>query len=548
MVHPYYSKLQEQLAEGRLERREFVRYSALLGVSASTAYAAAGLISGEDLAPRAVAQDKPSGGTMRIGMRVYTINNPHTFSWVIDSNIVRQVCGYLTRTGADNVTRPDLLEGWGTSDDLLTWDLNIRPGIMWHDGRAFTAEDVAWNLRRVLDPETGSSVLGLMKGYMMNDDGSALWRDDAVEAVDDHTVRLNTRAKNIAIPEHLFHYPLLILDPSEDGVFGVGSNGTGPFKIVEHVVSEISILENAGNATWHREGPYLDRLEFIDLGDDPSAAIGAIASGQVDAIDGGDVVQLDAFKAMADIQVNTQTTAQTAVARGQVDTAPFDDPRVRVAMRLAVDTPSILEAAHRGVGSPAEHHHVSSIHPEYAELAWMGRDVAAAKDLLAEAGYADGLDLEIACKKDPAWELLAVQTMVEQWKEANINVAINLMPSDQFWDVWDKVPFGFTSWTHRPLGFMVLGLAYRTGVPWNESHYANPEFDALLTEAEGILDVDERREVMAKLQTIMQEDGPIVQPVWRGVYNVQNSRVKGYGMHPTTYIFAEELAIEAAES
>ena len=85
-------------------------------------------------------------------------------------------------------------------------------------------------------------------------------------------------------------------------------------------------------------------------------------------------------------------------------------------------------------------------------------------------------------------------------------------------------------------------------MPWNESHYANPEFDALLTEAEGILDVDERREVMAQLQTIMQEDGPIVQPVWRGVYNVQNSRVKGYGMHPTTYIFAEELAIEAAES
>ncbi len=548
MVHPYYSKLQEQLAEGRLDRREFVRYSTLLGVSATAAYGAAGLITGEDFAPRVAAQDKPTGGTMRLGMRVYTVNNPHTFSWVIDSNIVRQVCGYLTRTGADNNTRPDLLEGWDVSEDLLTWDLKVRQGVMWHSGRAFTAEDVAWNLRRVLDPETGSSVLGLMKGYMMNAEGTMLWKDDAIEVVNDNLVRLNTQAKNIAIPEHLFHYPLLMIDPSEDGVFGVGSNGTGAFTLVEHVVSEIAILENANHSSWHGEGPYLDRLEYIDFGDDPSAAIGAIASGQVDAIDGGDVFQLDAFKAMEGITINAQTTAQTAVARGQVDTKPFDDPRVRTALRLAVDTPSILEAAHRGIGSPGEHHHVSSIHPEYAELAWMGRDVAGAKALLAEAGYPDGIDIEISCKKDPAWELLAIQAMVEQWKDANINVAINLMPSDQFWEVWDKVPFGFTSWTHRPLGFMVLGLAYRTGVPWNESHYANPEFDALLTEAEGILDVDERRKVMAKLQTIMQEDGPIVQPVWRGVYNVQSTKVKGYGMHPTTYIFAEELAIEAAES
>ena len=152
MVHPYYSKLQEQLAEGRLDRREFVRYSALLGVSVTAAYGAAGLITGEDFAPRVAAQDKPTGGKMRLGMRVYTVNNPHTFSWVIDSNIVRQVCGYLTRTGSDNNTRPDLLEGWEVSDDLLTWDLKVRQGVMWHSGRAFTAEDVAWNLRRVLDP------------------------------------------------------------------------------------------------------------------------------------------------------------------------------------------------------------------------------------------------------------------------------------------------------------------------------------------------------------------------------------------------------------
>jgi peptide/nickel transport system substrate-binding protein len=119
------------------------------------------------------------------------------------------------------------------------------------------------------------------------------------------------------------------------------------------------------------------------------------------------------------------------------------------------------------------------------------------------------------------------------------------MPSAQFWDVWDKVPFGFTSWAHRPLGVMVLGLAYRSGVPWNESHYANPEFDALLTKAEGTLDVDERREIMKELETIMQVDGPMVQPSWRAIYVAYDKRVKGFKMHPTTYIFPDEIAFES---
>ena len=108
-----------------------------------------------------------------------------------------------------------------------------------------------------------------------------------------------------------------------------------------------------------------------------------------------------------------------------------------------------------------------------------------------------------------------MQAMVEQWKEAGIRVKINVMPSTQYWEVWTKVPFGFTTWAHRPLGVMSLALAYRTGVPWNESKYSNPEFDRLLTEAEGTLDVDARRELMAQLEKILQDDGPIVQPVWR---------------------------------
>jgi peptide/nickel transport system substrate-binding protein len=291
-------------------------------------------------------------------------------------------------------------------------------------------------------------------------------------------------------------------------------------------------------------GPYLDTIEFIDLGDDSAAEIAAMAGKQVDGLYEAAIVQLDALKKLTHVQLYQATTAQTAVARVH-PVKPFDDKRVRQALRLAVDTNAVLQVAHKGLGTVGEHHHVSPIHPEYAKLPAFQRDVAKAKKLLADAGYPNGIDTEIACKPDPAWELLAVQALVEQWKEAGIRVKINNMPSTQFWDVWTKVPFGFTGWTHRPLGTMVLGLAYRTGVPWNEAKYSNKDFDSLLTTAEGTLDVAKRREIMAKLEAILQDDGPIVQPLWRSVFTYMDKRVQGFKMHPTQYIFGNQLGITA---
>ena len=91
----------------------------------------------------------------------------------------------------------------------------------------------------------------------------------------------------------------------------------------------------------------------------------------------------------------------------------------------------------------------------------------------------------------------------------------------------------------------MLSLAYRSGVPWNESKYANPKFDEILTKAEGTLDIEERKLLIKELEMIMQEDGPIVQPIWRAVFSVMNEKVKGWKQHPTDYIFGNTLGIES---
>ncbi len=553
--HVHVPALKRQLVERQIDRREFLRYATLLGMSAPAAYAFVANVTGERLVPPVEAQGLPRGGTLRLGMRCQDLKSPHTYSWVESSNSARQTLDYLTVTGVDNVTRPGLVEKWEATADLKTWTLRLRRNVKWHNGRAFTADDVVWNLKRVLDPKTGSSVLGLMKGFILEDyetgekddkgnpkKSSRLWDAQAIQKVDDFTVRLTGKTAQVGVPEHLFHYPLLILDPAENGEFKVGSNGTGAFQLVENEVGRKQVFKARRN--YWGGGPYLDTLEFIDLGDDPAAAVSALAGKQVDGLYLADIVQLEALQKLPHVQLYQTTTAYTATARMQ-PVKPFDDKRVRQAMRYAIDANTILQLAHRGLGSAGEHHHVSPVHPEYAKLPPFQRDVARAKKLLADAGYPNGIDVELACRPQPAWELLAVQAMVEQWKEAGIRVKINVMPSTQYWEVWTKVPFGFTTWAHRPLGVMSLGLAYRSGVPWNESKYSNKDFDSLLSQAEGTLDVNQRRELMAKLEAILQDDGPIVQPVWRALFTFHDKRVQGFRMHPTGYLFGHQLAIGA---
>lgn len=547
-MHPYIPVLHEHLVERLIDRREFLRTATLLGLSATAAYGLLGKLDGGEAARPAYAE-LPKGGTLRIGMRVKEIGSPHAINWLEAANIFRQVCEYLTRTGADNITRPYLLEGWDASDDLKTWTLRVRKGVKWRKGRPFTAEDVVWNIKHVLDPATGSSVVGLMQGYMLKDvekDGKKipeLWDANAIEKVDDYTVRLNCKEPQLAVAEHLFHYPFAILDPEEGGKFAVGSNGTGAFDLVKHDVGKSAVLK-ARKDYWGT-GPYLDTLIFTDLGDEAALTVAALAAHQVEGVLTAQPDMLPALQKLGFCKMYKVDTSETDLVRVKVTEKPFDDPRVRKAMRLAIDSNLVLRISQGELGYVGEHHHVSPIHPEYAKLPPLKRDVEAAKKLLAEAGYPDGIDSTLTLSAEYQSQNKAAQAMVQQWKEAGIRIKLNVIPGAQYWDVWTKVPMGCTNWSHRPLGVMLLGLAYRSGVPWNESGYSNPEFDRLLSKAEGILDPAKRREVMVELERIMQEDGPIIQPAWHTNFTFYDRRVQGYQMHPTNYIFGEQLAIEA---
>lgn len=552
--HPYIPTLVTDLKAGTVSRRDFLRKATLLGVSATAAYALAGMSMPFGIAR---ADEMPKGGNLRVGMRCMEIKDPHLADFAEKSNVIRQVCEYLTLTDRDNITHPYLLEKWVASDDLKTWTLHIRKDAKWRKGgKALSADDVIWNLKRVADPAIGSSMLGLFTGYLVqefdtgekDDKGNAkksskLWADNAIEKVDDFTVRLNCFAPQIAVPEHLFHYPMFILDPADNGAFGPEANGTGPFELVEYTVGK-GAKYKARTDYWGT-GPFLDTFEYVDLGDNAGAGIAAMASKQVDGLSEADAVQISAMQAFPHVAVYKVETTQTIVARMHPEVEQFKDKRVRQAMRFAIDRDKVIQTVLLGAGTPAEDHHVAPSHPEYAALPKYGRDIDKAKKLLAEAGYPDGFEIDMVTRPDPIWELNTAQVIAEQFKDIGIKINIKSLPSAQYWEVWTSAPFSLTAWGHRPLAVMTLSLAYRSNAAWNESHYANPEFDALLNQANGILDPKERSKVMAKIEAIMQDDGPIVQPFWRVFSTVMDKKVLGFELHPSQYIFAHQYAVSA---
>jgi peptide/nickel transport system substrate-binding protein len=550
-IHPLVNEAQEKLRKGSISRRDFLKLSTLLGVSLATAniLAACGPNNTPTatsvqptVVPATATASTPAitrGGTLNVACRVERVTDPAQFSLVSASHPWRHVFEYLTHTDPQGITHPYLLESWTASDDLLTWTLKLKQGIKFSNGRDFTADDVVFNIKRWLDPNTQSSMLSAMS-YM---DGNG------VEKTDDYTVTLHLNTPTIFLPDNLGQYQAAIVPATFGGDITKEPIGTGPFTMVEYVATERAHLK-ARTDYWQMGAdgkplPYLDEIIMVMLGEDQSAYVAALQSGQVDTICEPSVATWEAVKDDTNFTIVSTPTAATRVLRLRADQDPWTNNDVRTALKYCHNREKILQLALQGQGIIGNDSHVCQANPEYSPLDPLPYDPAKAKSLLAAAGYPDGVTVELTVASDWPESMAYAQALKEDSAAGGFTINLKTMPASQYWNGWTDFNMGITWWSHRTQALITLGLAYTAdadGKPgaWNESHWVDSEFSKILTEATGTLDLTKRRELTLQLEKIQQERGSICTPFFMNVWKIYTTKVHDVEPSPDEYaIFIE---------
>jgi peptide/nickel transport system substrate-binding protein len=324
-------------------------------------------------------------------------------------------------------------------------------------------------------------------------------------------------ASDISVVASVADYPAAVVHASYvDGSDPTTAPiGTGPYIPQEVAVGQKAVLVRAPNHTWWGGTAPLDEIHYIDFGTDPSAMVQLAGSDEIDTnyeTTGDFIEQLDGL-GWKKIEA---VTASTIVVRMNSTSDLYKDKAVRQAIQKAVDPSVVLELGYNGLGTTAENHHVCPVHPEYAAIPAQTIDPAGLMPALKAAGL-DATEFEII-SLDDGWEAATTDAVAAQLRDAGANVKRTVMPGSTFWNDWQKYPFSSTTWNHRPLAVQNMSYAYTSTGSWNETGMANADFDAAMVKALALDNAEARAEVMVTLETILQDEGHIIQPFWRSLF------------------------------
>jgi peptide/nickel transport system substrate-binding protein len=503
----------ERLTRAELLQRAAAGSALLMGGSVLAACGGSSSSSTQATTPASAIK---AGGNLRIGATgggAKDVIDAHTAT--ADTDIVRISSLYepLAQPSADfksieMVLAESITPVSGKAD---AWDIRLRPGVEFHNGKTLSADDVIFSLKRIINPKnpgTGAASIGYVNL-------------GGLKKLDKLTVRVPLTIANSAFLADLGQYFNTIVPVGYDPKKPVG---TAAFQYQSFTPGQQSVFTKFPHY-WQTGQPKVDKLTIIDFTDD-TARVNALLGGQIDLADTLPTSLLGEVQSNSSLRMINNPSGSWQPFTMRVDQPPFNDVRVRQAFRLIVSRPQMLEQVLSGSGSVA-----NDIYGRYdpafdSGLAQRHQDLPQAKSLLKQAGH-DGLTVELVTA--PVFQGIpqAAQVFVQEAKGAGVNVTLRQVDSGTFYGPnYLKWTFAQDFWgPRRYLSQVAQGSLPNS--PFNETHWADPQFLKLIAQARAELDDAKRTDLIHAAQKIEYDKGGYIIQYFSNYIGAYSSKIGG---------------------
>ena len=483
----------------------------LSGCSGSSSSSAAASSASESAAPQA------NEITVGIAQDLDESLDPHVAVAAGTKEVMFNVFEGLMKPTSDGDLTPAIAESYTLSDDQKTYTFTLRQGVKFHNGETVTADDVVYSIQRCADDTNGEPLVSAFKAI------------ESVEKVDDQTVAITLKAPD---NEFLAYLTTAIL-PADYDQQDTAPVGTGPFKFVSRSVQENLIVEKF--ADYWGEKAHLDKVTF-KIYEDANALMSALSAGSVDmaghlTIDQVDTIGTGTYKTLE----GTMNLVQALYLNN--DVKPFDNEKVRQAMCYAVNVDEILDLTSEGHGTKIG----TSIYPAFtkyfdASLAdAYPYDVDKAKQLLADAGYADGFSMTITVPSNYTPHMNVAQVLVEQL--AKVGITATIKPVE--WETWVSDTYTNRNFESTVIGFDAATLSagallnrWMSDNDKNMINYNNPEYDKVMQEANASTDDAKQTELYKQAAAMLSETAANVYIQDLADFVLLKNNLDGYQFYP----------------
>jgi peptide/nickel transport system substrate-binding protein len=480
------------ITNGRLDRRGFLKSTALGAVAASLPFGAA------------MAMTPKKGGHLRVGKghgQTTDTLNPGQWSNGYMLAITFAKDGHITEVLADGSIGPEIAESWEASADAAIWRFKIRKGVTYHSGKEVTPEDVVASINFHRSEDSTSAATPIV----------APIQDITIEG---DTVIFTLDGGNADFPFILSDYHLPVLPAKDGSIDWQSGDGCGSYVLKSFKPGVTSRLERNENH-WRSDVAWFDSIEMLSL-TDQNARTSALVSGDVDTVDKLDLKTIGLLARNSNLDISSVAGTQHFTFAMDARADPYTDNNVRLAMKYAINREELVEKILFGYGSVGNDMPIGSGQQFYnTELEQKTFDPDKAKFYLKEVGL-DSLDVSLSAADAAFAGAVDAATLYQNSaKDAGISINVVREPNDGYWsDVWMKKPFTAVYWGGRPVQDQMFSTAYTCGADWNDGFWCSEKFDALLKEARAELDQDKRKQQYFELQEIVSTQGSIIIPMF----------------------------------